>query len=127
MKRKQFLVLAAAGAFSATFPAVYSCSRPVEYPEALSRPQHLFSIWDPETARAVGNAYRVQHPGEAGRNRLVELLLNDLPVDSADYDASLENNIRSDFASGRTVQVKGWILSISEARQCALFALTSTN
>jgi hypothetical protein len=31
--------------------------------------------------------------------------------------------VRGDFAHGRTVIVDGWILSVTEARQCALFSL----
>jgi hypothetical protein len=31
--------------------------------------------------------------------------------------------VRSDFAEGRTVVVHGWVLSVTEARQCALFSL----
>ena len=31
--------------------------------------------------------------------------------------------VRRDFETGRTVLVNGWILSVNEARQCALFSL----
>ena len=31
--------------------------------------------------------------------------------------------VRRDFAEGRTVEVQGWVLSVTEARQCALYSL----
>jgi hypothetical protein len=38
---------------------------------------------------------------------------------------SMEQQVRDDFAAGRTVLVEGWVLSVTEARQCALFSLSS--
>jgi hypothetical protein len=38
---------------------------------------------------------------------------------------SMEQQVRDDFAAGRTVLVEGWVLSTTEARQCALFSLSS--
>jgi hypothetical protein len=37
---------------------------------------------------------------------------------------SIEEQVRDDFAAGRTVVVSGWVLSETEARQCALFSLS---
>jgi hypothetical protein len=39
--------------------------------------------------------------------------------------SSLDGLVRYDFAHGRTVVVDGWVLSVTEARQCALFSLLS--
>ena len=36
---------------------------------------------------------------------------------------SLDDQVREDFITGRTVLVDGWVLSVTEARQSALFAL----
>jgi hypothetical protein len=33
--------------------------------------------------------------------------------------------IHDDFEKGRTVVLNGWILSLTEARQCALFSLVT--
>jgi len=32
------------------------------------------------------------------------------------------DQIRDDFGAGRTVVVDGWLLSVTEARQCALYS-----
>lgn len=34
----------------------------------------------------------------------------------------LEENIRNDYSSGNIVTLKGWVLSLTEARQCALYS-----
>jgi hypothetical protein len=38
---------------------------------------------------------------------------------------SLEDQVREDFIKGHTILVDGWVLSVTEARQSALFALSS--
>jgi len=35
---------------------------------------------------------------------------------------SIDDRIRDDFGAGRTVVVDGWLLSVTEARQCALYS-----
>jgi hypothetical protein len=34
--------------------------------------------------------------------------------------------VRRDFVDGRTVEIDGWLLSLTEARQSALFSLSAT-
>jgi large subunit ribosomal protein L4 len=41
------------------------------------------------------------------------------------FHASVDDKIRDDFAAGRTVLIDGWVLSLTEARQSALFSLTN--
>ena len=38
---------------------------------------------------------------------------------------SVAQQVRNDFAAGRIVLVDGWVLSATEARQCALFSLAA--
>lgn len=35
----------------------------------------------------------------------------------------LGNRIKNDFEKGNTVEINGWILSVTEARQCAYLSL----
>jgi len=82
-----------------------------------------------ESARAIGREYLVQEPHEADRERLLESLSAICPAEQAvSLDASelarrMARGVRRDFASGRTVSLRGWQLSRSEARLCALVAL----
>jgi len=46
------------------------------------------------------------------------------PQDSTIKNGPTDAQIRGDFAAGRTVVIDGWVLSVTEARQAALFSLT---
>ncbi|CAN0409332.1 unnamed protein product, partial [Laminaria digitata] len=37
---------------------------------------------------------------------------------------SISKQVQADFAFGHTIQLNGWILSQTEAQQCALYSLT---
>jgi hypothetical protein len=69
-------------------------------------------------------------PAEAQREKLVELLLtNDKGEKPASEEKSAVSNwidqrVRQDFETEKMVVVKGWILSATETRQCALLALS---
>ena len=52
--------------------------------------------------------------------------MKDLSDDKAGFAESLEKKIKTDFETGNIVLVDGWVLSISEARQCALFSQSKT-
>ena len=43
----------------------------------------------------------------------------------AEIRSCLLTRIRRDFVSGTTVEVEGWVLSVTEARLCALVALAA--
>jgi hypothetical protein len=83
----------------------------------------------PDSARAVGAAYRRTFPAEADPPKLTGLLLSSLSLDEArlarQSDASLRAlvvaRMRNDFAAGHTATIDGWILSRTEARLCALW------
>ena len=77
----------------------------------------------PDSARAVGAAYLRLHLEEADAERLTALLGADLGDDEGAALASrLAARQRADFGAGRTVVVEGWVLSLTEARICALLA-----
>ncbi len=71
-----------------------------------------------EHMRTIGRAYLAEHPVE-GRALLSEL--RDSGVSPED-PTTAEALIREDFRRGRTVAVKGWVLSSTEAKLCALIA-----
>ena len=52
--------------------------------------------------------------------RYRELVDGDLPLGK---HQSIPHLVRDDFAHGRTVVIEGWVLAVTEARQCALFSL----
>jgi hypothetical protein len=68
-------------------------------------------------------------PGE-NREILIEVLAENIDhridesTDSNLVNSVLEKKVRQDFQENKTVVVDGWILSVTEARQCALFSLS---
>jgi hypothetical protein len=80
--------------------------------------------------REIGDAYRDLNSRENDADRLASLIRADLPEGVATNQspgsklyAALDRQIRSDFKHGRTVELRGWILSVTEARQCALYSI----
>jgi len=81
--------------------------------------------------REIGASYREKFNKENHEKQLIGILLTDstnkvVPVTSEEavINSLLEQKIQKDFETGNTVIIKGWILSVTEARQCALFSLT---
>lgn len=109
MKRRNFIISATAsiGVISAS---AYYFFRDVEYDPGLAEPQSLSLLWDAKTIRAIGSLYRKDFPSEKSERSLVKLLT----------PTPTEDTITSDFKKGRVVVIDGWILSVTEARQCAL-------
>jgi hypothetical protein len=69
--------------------------------------------------RVVGREYLGAAPAENDPALLRKLLGN---VRSAE---GLDALVRADFAIGNIVQLRGWVLSRTEARWCALAALAN--
>ena len=95
------------------------------------QPGLLSHICDAKTLKEIGVAYREKFATEKNEKQLINFLLTDssnkvVPVTSEDaiINSLLEQKIQKDFETGNTVIMKGWILSVTEARQCALFSLT---
>ena len=95
------------------------------------QPQLLSHICDAKTVREIGASYREKFYNENHEKQLINILLRDstnkvVPVTSEEavINSLLEQKIQKDFETGNTVIIKGWILSVTEARQCALFSLT---
>jgi len=98
MNRRDFLRVSALGAAVLTVPAREDAA--VAHPD-------LVSVLGPERVRDIGVQYRRLVP-ESDWMRL---------------SGPISALVRRDFETGRTVLVNGWILSVNEARQCALFSL----
>lgn len=91
-----------------------------------------------EAARAIGGAYLRMRAEEASVAFLEEQLWSSIGVrrtsTASDYHRltrdrlrhAMTERIQQDFAVGAMVSVKGWMLARTEARLCALIALTDT-
>jgi hypothetical protein len=115
MHRRDFVLLSTTGLAAACLaaPAAWAA------PSAYSRPGLLDLLRDDEQVRQIGRRYLELHPTEA-RSAILERRLAQILRSGRDF----ESCIRNEFACRETVQLNGWILARTEARQCALFALS---
>lgn len=124
MNRRQFLGISAIGATATLASSARGTDAGASYDvHALAHP-HLLSLLGPQSVREVGARYREMVPAENHVNTLRAAILTarSLRVPRAPRPA-VATLVRDDFAAGRTIVVQGWVLSATEARQCALFSL----
>jgi len=117
MKRRNFILMTIAGAAAWANPGCTS-----QAPTTLSHPLFLSSICDAPTLRHIGNSYRTTTPAEAYKEHLISILSDSLPP-GANQIQQIDQKIKEDYAAGKIVTIDGWVISITEARQCALYSL----
>ena len=130
MKRKTFIYLSVTGAVATGLSSLY-CHKPAgHWKTILGQPEFLSHICDAKTILGIGNAYRLLVPTETKADQLVDLLMTNKDgnsisgtQDSSSIIAFVNQNMEKDFKTGETIVVSGWVLSVTEARQCALFSL----
>ena len=116
LDRRRFLQVTALGVIAAL--AEPACA---DRNDAIDRPE-LLDLLGPERVRALGNHYRAATPTENSSEAL-RAAISERPASRFQLTSSRSTQIRDDFAMGRTVLVDGWVLSVTEARQAALFSL----
>ena len=120
LDRRQFLSAAAAGAALSLAGKTSLDGGSASDTRELAHPELLLAL-SPAAVREIGEAYRVLVPGESDRASLETALRAELHA----ARSSNEDPVRADFAAGRVIIVRDWVLSRTEARQCALFSLRS--
>jgi len=81
---------------------------------------------DPEAARAIGAAWIAEQPAPPDAEALLAAITDGrvesaralARSDPAALLAELRARHRADFDSGRTAEVRGWLLSLTEAQVC---------
>lgn len=126
MKRRTFIITACAAAVS--IPVInYSLldSRdPLTYPKELSR------FCDEKSIQHIGARFLSLVPTENTKEKLTALLLTDFSgkklniSDKSMINELLNKKIHKDFSEYNTIVINGWVISTTEARQCALYSLT---
>ena len=117
LDRRQFLSTAAAGA---AFALIGFRAESDHAADVTGLPHtELLAALGTDTVREIGCAYRDQVPAESTADSLDAALWGERRV----ARPCIEDRVRADFVEGRLVVVRGWILSVTEARQCALFSL----
>ena len=123
MKRKNFILLSGLGISAIAIPTWYFNYRELEYDSSLKNPEFLSNFLDSKSIIEIGKLYLKQVPNENSERKLVSLI----PIgDFSDINTIevIQQQITDDYKSGETIIIDGWILSKTEARQCALYSLT---
>jgi len=123
MKRRNFILLTGVGISAIALPTWYYKYRDLEYDQLLAEPELLLHIWDGNTISQIGEIYRKQFSDENSERKLVELLSRSVSPELTTSSLMLQQKITDHYNMGNTVMIDGWVLSKTEARQCALFSL----
>ena len=133
MKRRSFILLSGL-AISATGVSVvnlFDLSFAARGEHA--KPKFLSQLCDNDTVRDLGRIFLELNPLEKKRE-VLETELYGAPVnisslaraDILRLQRRLERSIYRDFEADETIILKGWILSLTEARQCALYFILNS-
>jgi hypothetical protein len=122
MERRVFVRLSTYTALALAMPLSDGCKKNPNDP--LSQPFIFSRIADIKTIREAGMAYRKLAPHENEATALRQILSEGKPTTDAKVLTTLLNRqVKQDFASAKVITVAGWVLSVTEARQCALFSI----
>jgi len=85
----------------------------------------LLAVLGPDVVSDIGRRYRRAYPDESSAPRLRAAIgASHRSTGMIGWtQQSLDEQLLADFAGGRTVVVNGWVLAVTEARQCALYSI----
>lgn len=130
MERRQFIQVTLAGAIGIGLPGLAWEQAAASHISALAHPDLLILLNSSERVSDIGIAYRALPHSEKTADALASAILADTDLSpnlpERTLREGLARRIRRDFAERRTVQLDGWILSLTEARQCALYSILSS-
>jgi flagellar basal body-associated protein FliL len=133
MKRRNFITLTTLATASVGISFLHCNSADKVYLKKIAIPLPLSQFIDETEIKSIGKMYADKHPDEYSIEHLEQQLqankqgkkistsanINEI------YDA-IRENMTNDFDSGNYVVMNGWVISITEARQCALYSLVAT-
>jgi hypothetical protein len=127
MDRRSFLQQSAMAAAVALIPWLESCkAKPI--PPGLNRPSFLTMALDAPLLEEIGKAYLTKYPEEKSTDILVRNLMKAHPgpdpLGKEELSSFFRKEIAADFMNDRIQIISGWVLSVTEARQCALYVTT---
>src|SRR5258706_11078613 len=134
MERRSFIVVSVLGFLGmGVVPLFRWTHRFSGKDKTLAQPKLLSLLCDNSTIGMLGRAYLKLKPDESCCGTLSNDLLGDTAnnvfsedEDMAEVELQIEKRIIRDFETSNTVVLKGWVLSITEARQCAFFSILNS-
>ena len=128
MKRRNFIISALV--VGTGLPVAYYFEKHNGSHDVLTKPDQLSRFCNEMELKDIGIKYRKTVQLENEQQKLKDLLLTDRsgkkikPSDKVLVEELISKKTREDFVSYDTIIINGWVISITEARQCALFSLT---
>lgn len=129
MKRRKFIYISTAVTISLMVPQT-GCSSKNSLINILASLESLSNIYNIDLKLEIGKKYMEIASDESAIETLSNVISKriDVSKDNKRFDeAKIKNKIHTaiieDFERGEIITVDGWILSLTEARQCALLSL----
>jgi len=133
MKRKSFIITLLLSLVGLSTFSLIQWFRNSSNDNHLAQPKFLSLLCDRNTIQMLGRAYLKLRPDETRD----DVLLSDLlpgeshrvflkKLDMTEAESQIEKRIKHDFDTDNIVVVQGWVLSITEARQCAFFSMINS-
>ena len=119
MKRRKFIIISSAGAAYAGLASCSFLQQDID-DTVLAEPLFLQFIWDQGTMTDIGASYAKIFPEDDFKKQLNKLITENRSDQEA-VKNRLKEIIFKDFSEEETVMLDGWVLSRTEARQCAIF------
>jgi hypothetical protein len=127
MDRKEFLRVSSIFAGFSVLPSL-QCNMGKSKDSVIYKPDILSEICDEKTIRQIGVAYLKKSNPVLDEKQLLQKLLQDSDgkdlspnISSSHLFTILTKKIESDYVSNNYMILNGWIISETEAIQCALF------
>lgn len=128
MERRAFLWTTSLSSISILISLNSCTNKKNDLKKILSFPITLSYFLDKETIIKIGESF-IKY-SQINENHLSELLLKDIDKKNHSNSESIINNlqqkIKNDFEFQRIIELEGWIISQTEAEQCALFYFINT-
>ncbi len=124
MKRKAFIKTIGLGTvLLGLVPGIIGCEIKSSH-RSVWEPEELAGICQREQLVLFGSKYR-ELSGENNRDTIIKLLSKNFSGNSEEQKKYLKALVSDDFRTDQTILIDGWLLSRTEARQCALLSFTS--
>lgn len=131
MNRRQFIQSSYFFASILAFSSL-TCNKANKKDELLRKPEMLSEICSEEVIREIGLQYRRQSNIGKDENVLKNRILMTLigrklltDFSTSDLNKMVLKKVQKDFEDGNYKIINGWIISETEAMQCALFSFSS--
>ena len=127
MRRRSFLLITSFSSIGLFIPFVGCNSEQSELNTIFYTPFSLSKIIDYETINELGLIYIEKNPKENTKQMLKSSLVdydNQQKVNSSSVEKELNRKIKLDFETRNIIILNGWVLSRTEARQCALSSIS---